>query len=114
MALNYQSYHTENYVFPIFYFTAGPGSLICTKGTARLTKAFLQTCEPETSFIIYKVWMAATTLVVVLNAAMILPAFSLASIFQKHYIQIPEVNAAADNEPSTVLANAKREGNPTA
>ena len=51
-ALNYQSSHTENYVFPIFYFEAGPGSVIWTNGTAKLTKAFLQTCEPVTSFMI--------------------------------------------------------------
>ncbi len=79
-ALNNQSYHTENSVFPIFYFTAGPGSVIWTKGTAKFTKAFLQIVDPATILIIYKVWMAATTLVVVLNAAMILPAFNLASI----------------------------------
>lgn len=79
-ALNYQSYHTENYVFPIFYFVAGPGSLIWINGTAKLTNAFLHTYDPVTIFKIYKVWIAATTLVVVLNAAIILPALSLASI----------------------------------
>lgn len=79
-ALNYQSYQTENSVFPIFSFTAGPGSEICTNGTAKLTKAFLQISQPQTILIIYKVWIAATTLVVVLNAAIILPALSLASI----------------------------------
>lgn len=79
-ALNIQSYHTENSVFPIFSFTAGPGSLIWIKGTAKFTKAFRQTSDPITNFIIYSVWMAATTLVVVLKAAIILPAFSLASI----------------------------------
>lgn len=42
-ALNYQSYQTENSVFPIFDLGAGPGSVIWTKGTAKLTKAFLQT-----------------------------------------------------------------------
>jgi len=39
--LNYQSYQTENSVFPIFYLTAGPGSEICINGTAKLTNAFL-------------------------------------------------------------------------
>ena len=36
--------------------------------------------EPTTNFNIYMVWIAATTDVVVLNAAIILPAFSFASI----------------------------------
>ena len=79
-ALNYQSYQTENSVFPIFSLAAGPGYVICIIGTAKFTKAFLQTYEPITILIIYIVWIAATTLVVVLKAAIILPALSLASI----------------------------------
>lgn len=79
-ALNSQSYQTENSEFPIFYLTAGPGYEIWINGTARFTNAFLHISQPVTILMISKVWIADTTLVVVLNAAIILPAFSLASI----------------------------------
>lgn len=67
-------------VLPMGYFTAGPGSEIWISGTARLVKAFRQISPPVANLMIYRVCKAAITLVVVLRAAIILPAFSLASI----------------------------------
>ena len=78
------SSHTVNVVLPTSYLGGGPGSVICTIGTARLANPFLQIVQPEASFIIYRVCRAATALVVVLRAAKILPAFNFASI-QVHY-----------------------------
>jgi hypothetical protein len=59
---------------------AGPGYDICIKGTAKLMNAFLYTEDPETNLMISMVCRAATADVVVLNAAIIFPAFNLASI----------------------------------
>ena len=78
--LNSHKSHTVNSVFPILCLGAYPGSDIWTRGRAKFTKAFLHSFDPTTYFIISIVCRAATTEVVVLRAAMILPALSLASI----------------------------------
>ena len=78
MQLNYQISQTVNSVYAILCLGTYPGSEIWIKGTAKLTKALLHCYDPTTNFIIYRVCKAATTDVVVLNAAIIFPAFSLA------------------------------------
>lgn len=68
----------ENSALPILCFKAGPGSDIWMRGTARLMNPLRQLGQSTANLMISMVCRAATTLVVVLKAAMILPALSLA------------------------------------